>query len=78
VLPVFAIMLAVERLGANRTSLATMIGPVSTILLAFVFLGESISVAQILGTALVLTGIWMLSRQRPKSAAAGTPLRPDD
>jgi drug/metabolite transporter (DMT)-like permease len=64
VLPVFAIMLAVERIGANRTALATMIGPVSTILLAFVFLAEAISAWQLIGTALVLAGISVLSLER--------------
>ena len=41
VLPVFATMLAVERIGAGRTSLAAMVGPVATIALAYVFLGET-------------------------------------
>jgi len=67
VLPVFAIMLAVERVGAGKASLASMIGPVSTILLAFVFLGESISGWQLTGTALVLAGIAVLSREKPVS-----------
>jgi drug/metabolite transporter (DMT)-like permease len=65
VIPVFAIMLAVERVGANRTALATMIGPVSTILLACVFLAESISAWQLVGTALVLAGILLLTLERP-------------
>lgn len=72
VIPVFAIMLAVERLGANHTSMATMIGPVATILLAFVFLGEAISGWQLAGTALVLAGIWTLSRRRPAQATSGS------
>jgi drug/metabolite transporter (DMT)-like permease len=65
VIPVFAIMLAVERVGANRTALATMIGPVSTILLAWVFLAESISAWQLVGTALVLAGILLLTLDEP-------------
>jgi drug/metabolite transporter (DMT)-like permease len=71
VLPVFAIMLAVERIGAGHASLASMIGPVSTIALAFVFLGERISVWQLLGTALVLAGIGVLSRRQPAPGLAG-------
>ena len=65
VIPVFAIMLAVERVGANRTALATMIGPVSTILLAWIFLAEAISAWQLVGTALVLAGILLLTLERP-------------
>ena len=62
VLPVFATMLAVERIGAGRASMASMIGPVSTIALAYIFLDERISIWQLAGTALVLTGIYVLTR----------------
>ncbi len=61
VLPVFATMLAVERIGASRASMASMIGPVSTIALAYLFLGEPVTVWQLAGTALVLTGIYALT-----------------
>jgi drug/metabolite transporter (DMT)-like permease len=71
VLPVFATMMAVERIGASRTSLAAMVGPVATIALAYVFLGETVSGWQIAGTALVLAGIYVLSR--PSKAAAAAP-----
>ena len=62
VLPVFATMLAVERIGAGRASMASMVGPVSTIALAYLFLDERISIWQLAGTALVLTGIYVLTR----------------
>lgn len=62
VLPVFATMLAVERIGAGRASMASMIGPVSTIALAYLFLDERITVWQLAGTALVLFGIYVLTR----------------
>jgi len=62
VLPVFATMLAVERIGPGRASMASMVGPVSTIALAYLFLDERISIWQLAGTALVLTGIYVLTR----------------
>ena len=72
VLPVFAIMMAVDRIGAGNTALAGMVGPVSTILVAWVFLGETVSGWQLAGTALVLTGVYFLSmkglRRRPLPA----------
>jgi drug/metabolite transporter (DMT)-like permease len=68
VLPVFATMLAVERIGAGRTSLAAMVGPVATIGLAYIFLGEAISAWQVAGTALVLAGVYVLSRAGPQQA----------
>jgi drug/metabolite transporter (DMT)-like permease len=41
VLPAFAVMLAIERIGAGYTSMVAMSGPVATILLAWVLLDES-------------------------------------
>ena len=62
VLPVFAMMLAIERIGASRASMASMVGPVSTIALAYLFLDERITIWQVVGTALVLIGIYVLTR----------------
>jgi drug/metabolite transporter (DMT)-like permease len=70
VLPVFATMLAVERIGAGRTSLAAMVGPVATIALAYLFLDERISGWQLAGTTLVLSGVYVLSRSSTASATA--------
>jgi drug/metabolite transporter (DMT)-like permease len=64
VIPVFATMIAVERIGASRASIAAMVGPVSTILLAFVFLGEGLSIWQAFGTLLVLSGVLLLTQTR--------------
>ncbi len=64
VLPVFATMLAVERIGAGRTSLAAMVGPVATIVLAIIFLDEQVSLWQMAGTVLVLFGIYFVSTAR--------------
>jgi drug/metabolite transporter (DMT)-like permease len=46
VLPSFFLNLGIQRLGSNKTSLISAIGPVSTIVLAWVFLGEPITVMQ--------------------------------
>lgn len=71
VLPVFAAMMAVERIGAGNTSVASMVGAVSTIFLAWVFLGEAVSGWQLAGAVLVLGGVYVLSR---KGLSARTPL----
>jgi len=42
----------------------TAIGPVSTIALAYVFLGEAISLAQIAGSLLVLAGVMVIGLKR--------------
>lgn len=70
VLPVFAMMLAVARIGAGNAALMGMVGPVSTIVLGFLFLGEAITGWQLAGTALVLAGAVVLSRKRGGAAPA--------
>jgi drug/metabolite transporter (DMT)-like permease len=70
VLPVFMTMFGVARAGAGNAAQAGMIGPVSTLFLAFWILGEPISAPQMAGTVLVLIGIFLLSRRRVPAVAA--------
>jgi drug/metabolite transporter (DMT)-like permease len=57
-------MVAVQRIGAASASQAGMIGPVSTLFLGALVLGEPITAIQLGGTALVLGGIYMLSKKK--------------
>lgn len=63
VLPVFAQSVAIRRLGAGRAALVGMIGPLLTIAFGWWMLGESISLEQMLGAALVVAGIVVVSRR---------------
>jgi drug/metabolite transporter (DMT)-like permease len=70
--PVLMVMMAIERIGASLTAQTGTIGPLSTILLAVVLLGEPFTPWVAAGTALVLSGIWLLVRQpRAKGALQG-------
>src|SRR5450432_1992003 len=60
--PVVMVMMAIERLGASITAQTGAIGPLSTVLMAAVFLGEPFTLWVAAGTVLVLTGIWLLAR----------------
>ena len=64
VLPVFLVMMGIERLGAAQAAQVGMIGPISTILMGIVLLGEPFSPWVAVGTVLVLGGVWLLTRQR--------------
>jgi drug/metabolite transporter (DMT)-like permease len=64
VFPVFLTMVAVARIGPATTSQAGMIGPVSTLFMGAVILGEPLTGIQLAGTALVLGGIYLLSKKR--------------
>ncbi|MBF0462046.1 MAG: DMT family transporter [Magnetococcales bacterium] len=61
VLPVFVLSFAIRRIGSGTTSLIGSIGPVSTLYMAHVFLGENISMLQVAGSSLVLAGVLMIS-----------------
>jgi drug/metabolite transporter (DMT)-like permease len=64
VLPAFLLAAAMRRIGSMHTSMIGSIGPVSTIYLAYVFLGEQLSPVQMTGSALVLAGVLMISLKR--------------
>jgi drug/metabolite transporter (DMT)-like permease len=64
ILPVFMTMVAIQRIGAATASQAGMIGPVSTLVLGALILGEPVTAVQLAGTALVLAGIYMLSKKK--------------
>ena len=62
--PVLMVMLAVERLGASLVAQTGMIGPLSTIAMSVLILGEPFTGWLVAGTVLVLAGIWLLARVR--------------
>ena len=60
--PVLMVMMAIERIGASLTAQAGTIGPLSTIILAVILLGEPFTAWVAAGTVLVIAGIWLLAR----------------
>ncbi len=62
--PVLMMMMAIERVGAAVAAQTGMIGPLSTIVMGILILGEPFTGWIVAGTALVLTGIWLLTRWR--------------
>ena len=64
VAPVLMVMMAIERVGATLTAQVGMVGPLSTIAMGIVLLGEPLNQWVVAGTALVLTGVWLLARVR--------------
>jgi drug/metabolite transporter (DMT)-like permease len=64
VAPVLMVMMAVERIGPTLTSQVGMVGPMSTIAMGVLFLGEPFTPVLVAGTALVMTGVGVLARAR--------------
>ena len=63
-LPVLMVMMAIERVGAAVAAQTGMIGPLSTIAMGIVILGEPFTGWIVAGTVLVLSGIWLLAKWR--------------
>lgn len=64
VIPSYLIAESIKRIGGENTAIIASIGPVSTILMAWWWLGEPVTLWQVAGTACTLAGIWMISRSR--------------
>ena len=62
VAPVLMVMMAIERIGAGMTAQTGMIGPISTILMGVLILGEPFTIWVAAGTMLVLAGIYVFTR----------------
>jgi drug/metabolite transporter (DMT)-like permease len=63
VLPTYLFSSSIQKIGASTVSIISAIGPVSTILQAHWILGEPIYFTQMAGTALIIIGIWFMSRK---------------
>ena len=61
VIPSFLISEAIKRLGASNFAIYGSVGPISTILLAIVFLGERLDIYQIFGTLVVIVGVSIIN-----------------
>ena len=64
VLPVLAVMMAVARIGSALAAQVGMVGPVSTIVLSLLLLGEPMGPWQVGGTVLVMAGVFVVSQQK--------------
>ena len=64
VAPVLMVMMAIERIGAAKTAQIGMVGPMSTITMGVLVLGEPFNAWIVAGTLLVLVGVYLVSRSK--------------
>jgi len=57
----------VRRVGAQRAAIGSTVGPPATIVLAALFLGERLNGWQLLGSAMIVVSVLLLSRAKPVS-----------
>ena len=68
VMPVMLLMIAINRVGSTAAAQASLLGPISTIVLGVFILDEAFTLWVAAGTTLVLASIWMLARKPASSA----------
>jgi drug/metabolite transporter (DMT)-like permease len=64
VVPVVMVMMAIERIGSGLAAQMGMVGPMSTITMGVVVLGEPFTVWVVAGTVLVIAGVFVCSRAK--------------
>jgi len=62
--PVLMVMMAIERIGAGMAAQTGMVGPMSTILMGVLILGEPFTAWVAVGTVLVIAGIFVFTKGR--------------
>lgn len=73
VTPLWLMAEGLKRIGANQVALVGCIGPLSTMVFGQIFLGEPITLIQLIGAALVLAGVLIISlRPQPVAPAPQT------
>ena len=61
VLPAFLVSEGIQRIGASNAAIAGSVGPISTIVLAYIFLDERLGPWQWTGTLLVIGGVLVIT-----------------
>jgi drug/metabolite transporter (DMT)-like permease len=64
-LPILTLLLGIRRLGASHAAVVSFVGPVSTAVIAAFVLGERLEGVQMLGMAVVLAGVAVISTGKP-------------
>ncbi len=64
VIPSYLVVAGIKRIGSDNAAIVGSIGPVSTIIMAYFFLQEAISLLQLIGTALILAGVLLVGKQK--------------
>ena len=64
VLPVIMLAEGMCRIGSSNAAMISSIGPISTIFMGAIFLGEPVTALQLAGAALVLIGVLVISLKK--------------
>ncbi|MBI3753700.1 MAG: DMT family transporter [Deltaproteobacteria bacterium] len=68
-IPLITLAMGIKRIGAGRAAIVSCVGPVATAFMAAIFLGEEMDAMQIVGMALVIAGVVVISYKDNKVQA---------
>jgi drug/metabolite transporter (DMT)-like permease len=68
VIPSYLISFSIKTLGAGNFSIMGSLGPISTVLLAYFFLDETLTLVQLLGAVVVIAGVMIGERKKTKTS----------
>ena len=66
VMPLILMAEGVKRIGASNSSIISTSGPIVTLLLAYMILGETFGVLQGIGAVFIIGGVFLIARQKNK------------
>jgi drug/metabolite transporter (DMT)-like permease len=66
VIPSFLVSISIKLINSSNFAIIAGVGPISTIILAVIFLNESLTSLQIIGTLIVISGILLISKNKEK------------
>lgn len=70
VLPPYLMSAGISRLGVGNAAILGSVGPVSTLILAWWFLDESLSPLQMAGASVVMIGVFIIGAQKRRQASS--------
>ncbi|HYF67903.1 MAG TPA: DMT family transporter [Ohtaekwangia sp.] len=76
VIPSYLVTQGIKRIGSDNAAIVGSVGPVSTIIQAYIFLHEPILALQLAGTALILFGVLMIGRKPKEVSRDLQPVKP--
>ncbi|WP_237275125.1 DMT family transporter [Tenacibaculum ovolyticum] len=66
VIPSFLVSISIKLINSSNFAIVAGVGPVSTIILAVIFLNETITILQVVGIIIVVLGILLISKNKKK------------
>lgn len=63
VLPIYTLAMGISLIGASKSAMISMMGPVLTTVMGIVLLDERLTAVQIGGMALVMAGVWRVGKE---------------